>query len=187
MGLILPSSTPLLESCPTPMLTILSSTTMLLSWLLAAGMMLELWSPVLMVLSLLQWSLLQLLLLLRNLPCLLRREKPRLRLNPRPLLIPRLTHGCTMEDTTDMLTTPTLTPTLPGPTLMSTDTMVSHITMDTTERERLKPSQRLKPRLMLIPTFSTDITHMPTDTTHTPTDMGGLLMDTTMESKLFVQ
>merc|ERR1712211_87159 len=181
MGLILPSSTPLLESCPTPMLTILSSTTMLLSWLLAAGMMLELRSPVLMVLSLLQWSLLQLLLLLRNLPCLLRREKPRLRLNPRPLLIPRLTHGCTMEDTTDMLPTPTLTPTLPGPTLMSTDTMVSHITMDTTERERLKP------RLMLIPTFSTDITHMPTDTTHTPTDMGGLLMDTTMESKLFVQ
>merc|ERR1712107_794045 len=72
---------------------------------------------------------------LRNLPCLLRREKPRLRLNPRPLLISRLTHGCTMEDTTDMLTTPTLTPTLPGPTLMSTDTMVSHITMDTTERE----------------------------------------------------
>merc|ERR1712227_1113458 len=121
--LILPSSTPLLESCPTPMLTILSSTTMLLSWLLAAGMMLELWSPVLMVLSLLQWSLL-LLLLLRNLPCLLRREKLRLRLNPRPLLIP---------------------------------------------------------------TFSTDITHMLTDTTHTPTDMGGLLMDTTMESKLFVQ
>merc|ERR1711868_107623 len=107
--------------------------------------------------------------------------KPRLRLNPRPLLIPRLTHGCTMEDTTDMLTTPTLTPTLPGPTLMSTDTMVSHITMDTTERETLKP------RLMLIPTFSTDITHMLTDTTHTPTDMGGLLMDTTMESKLFVQ